>query len=439
MMIDDGLIYARFFQNAFDGNGLVFNPGEWVNSLSSPLFSYVMLGVVWLLHGHVLLAEHLIYGLALLGACALAESVMPFAGIAVATTAYFYRIMGMESSLFLLLLMLTVVVYTRRRYRWLPLLLVLLSLTRFEGALLVPVVAFLLWRERSLPRLSAFLPALVVVAEYLLVNHHLYHSWLPQTALSKIGQGFSGYWGRWPGGFTHAKYWAFTNPNAAFFYTIYVVPLAAYFSFKGWQSLRGSRLNAIVLPFYIALFAFYLLFNLPAYAWYYAPFIFFAIVYAVKGVPESRVSFTVFLAVLSLAAITNIFVVKAYSPKWDYINVAEWMNANIPQNASVEAVEIGHIGWYTHRRVIDIIGLTYPKNADHIAHRDDTSWLNEDQPDYIVMHSPAAPMESIAVSNPNYEMVGYHSGSVYLLQKKPGPWIFVKPPCKSLNSFNQCD
>lgn len=135
-MVDDGLIYARFFQNAFEGKGLVFNANETVNSLTSPLFSYVMLGTVWLLHGHVLLAEHLVFGIALFGACVLAESLIPYSGIAVAITAYFYSLMGMESSLFLLLIMMVAKAYTARRYEWLPLLVILTMLTRFEGGFL---------------------------------------------------------------------------------------------------------------------------------------------------------------------------------------------------------------------------------------------------------------------------------------------------------------
>jgi len=57
-MIDDALIMARYVQNAVNGNGLVFNRGEYVNALTSPLFSYVLVGVSWLLQGNVLLAEY---------------------------------------------------------------------------------------------------------------------------------------------------------------------------------------------------------------------------------------------------------------------------------------------------------------------------------------------------------------------------------------------
>jgi hypothetical protein len=427
MVIDDGLIYARFFQNALTGKGLVFNPGESVNALTSPLFSYLMLGVAWLLHGHVLFAEHVVFGLGLLGACVLAESFVPYSGIAIASTAYFYAIIGLESTIFLFLIMLVVKAYVDRRYDWLPLLLVLTLLTRFEGGLLIPIIAYLLWRNRKFPRLISILPALVVVLTYVLLNHHLYHAFLPHSASSKFGQAHSGYWGRWPTGFLRIQNWAFLEPKAAFLRTIYVVPLIVYFGFKGWRQLRGKRINDVIAPLWLGLALFYVLFNMPAYKWYYAPLIFVSILYAIRGVPQTRNATVTLFAVLLVAGVTNVFLVNSFSPDWDYVNIANWINANTPEDASIESVEIGQIGWYAHRHVIDILGLTYPKNADHIAHDDASSWLAEDHPDYIVIHKPAFLWEAVVVSNPNYEELPYHSAKIHLLRRKTDLWLPSKP------------
>src|ERR1700744_1506235 len=58
---EDGLIYSRYVANALHSQGLVFNAGEHVNALTSPLFSYLLLGVAWILHGDVILAEFLLF------------------------------------------------------------------------------------------------------------------------------------------------------------------------------------------------------------------------------------------------------------------------------------------------------------------------------------------------------------------------------------------
>ena len=41
--LDDALIYARYIQNLISGNGFVYNAGEAVNGLTSPLFAYLSL------------------------------------------------------------------------------------------------------------------------------------------------------------------------------------------------------------------------------------------------------------------------------------------------------------------------------------------------------------------------------------------------------------
>lgn len=223
------------------------------------------------------------------------------------------------------------------------------------------------------------------------------------------------------------KGWAFTDPNAPFLYTAYTVPLIIYFGYKGWLRLRGVRLNSIIAPFWLGLTAFYVLCNIPSYQWYFAPLIFIAVLYAIAGVPKNQRALAALFAVLAIVCVTNVFVVKAMRQNSNYIAISNWINTHTPPDASVESVEIGQIGWYTHRRVIDVLGLTYPKNADHIAHRDDTSWLNEDRPDLIVIHKPTAVWEQVAVGNPNYEEVPFHAGPVYLLRKKNIPWIPSAP------------
>lgn len=40
--LDDALIYLRYIKNYQDGFGLVYNPGEKFNGLTSPLFTYLM-------------------------------------------------------------------------------------------------------------------------------------------------------------------------------------------------------------------------------------------------------------------------------------------------------------------------------------------------------------------------------------------------------------
>jgi len=416
--IDDALIYARYIQNALDGHGLVFNPGEKVNGLSSPLYCYVLLAVSWLLHGNIILASVVLSGVFLFLASAVAERMVPFAGFCVASVGYFYVLVGMETALFLFLLVLAVFLAAAGKKNWLPLVLSLLVLTRFEAGIMALLVCWEFHRRRSWPAWQAWLPAAAIGAGYLLLNRAMYGTVLPNSATAKIGQGLSGALGPWPTAFITMARQIDRDFKPTFYFVLAVVVLTWF----GFKRFRGTAVNRIAAPFCGLLLAFYVLLNIPGYRWYFAPFIFFALIYAAKGLPETRVARTAAAAVLVAVFTTNLFVVGPYNetPQTNYRKTGEWLARNTPPNATVEAVETGRIGYYSHRYVIDIMGLTTPKNADHVTHGDWRSWLAEDKPDYIVMHMPAMAYESVAVNDPDYEALPFHADTVYLLRRKPG-------------------
>jgi arabinofuranosyltransferase len=414
LQLDDALIYDRYISNALHGMGLVYNTGEPVNALSSPLYVYLLLGVSWLFHGNVQLAATVIYGVFFAAACMLAEKNIPYAGFLLATMAYFYGFLGMETSLLLFILMLSITCYIDSRVNFLPTILILLVLTRFEAGALIPVLIWLLYRERKFPRLIYYLPAAGLIVLYFFVNLHFYGKAVPNSSTAKIGQGISGYWGRWPTAFLHIWHlWAY------FQWTPYVLLGMFFFGWYGIRRMKSTRWNQVVLPFVGILFLFYWLLNLPAYTWYYAPFIFILGIYAVKGVPKTRLGHALLGLVIVGQLVTNIFWLRAVTmPKHDYRKIAEWLETQTPPNSRVAACEIGEIGWASNRYIIDILGLTSPKNAVHISRRDVYSWLAEDKPDYIIVHNPAWVWEEAAIRSSNYERISYHENSVYILKRK---------------------
>lgn len=419
IVLDDGLIYARFISHALNGQGLVFNPGEHVNALTSPLFTYLLLSLSWILKGNVLAAEHLLFAATFLGACLLAERMVPLSGLLIAATAFFYILIGLETTTFLLLLMLTAIAYAEKRYNWLPLLVVLSMLCRFEAGLFLPLLAWLLWRERRAPKLVSFLPAIALVLLYLVLNHHWYGAFLPNSATSKLGQARSGFWGHWPWAFFQVA-WLFRK-GAVFWGTALLVPPVLILSVFGWDKMRRNRFGRLMTPFILGLLAFYVLFNIPAYHWYYAPIIFTIILYAVYGMPANRISQWIVACCVVICAVNAAMYLPKLTLVMDYVNVSQWIAANTPPDASVEAAEIGTIGWFSNRKVIDILGLTTPKNAVHVEHGDTTSWLREDQPDYIVVHRPLWVWEKVTEGDPEYREAPFHSGNVYILER-------VRPP-----------
>lgn len=413
--LDDALIYARYAKNALQGHGLVFNIGEPVNALTSILETWLLLGLSWVLHGKILLAQEILGASCLIASALVAEGIVPLAGILIATSSYYYFCLGMETCLFLLLLVLCMKAYLADKLDWLPLLCAMTVLARFEGGAMVAVICWRLWRQKRFPRLVAYLPPLLLIAFYLTSNLHYYGAWLPHSATAKFGQGRSGFWGPWP--------LAFTYLDQAVWLPIFGSQIVApILFFLVWFAAKDKRLratNKIVIPFLLFLGSFYILFNIPSYFWYYAPFLYFSYIYAAHLIPRTRTAWFVALVLaLDLVNVSVVTIRRLGVENVNYVHLASWLSHYTPKDAKIASTETGTIGWYCDRNIIDMVGLTTPKNATFTAHRDFSSWFAE-QPDYVVVHPDNPfPWEKVALSSPNYELVPVHFGPVYVLRKR---------------------
>ncbi len=78
------------------------------------------------------------------------------------------------------------------------------------------------------------------------------------------------------------------------------------------------------------------------------------------------------LPLLAISAATSIGQIVRQpppDPSIGYFGVSTWINRNIPGNARIEAAEIGTLGFYCNRYLMDSLGLTLPKmqTTSHIA------------------------------------------------------------------------
>lgn len=413
--LDDALIYARYISHALNGIGLQFNANEPINALTSIFDTWLVLGFAWMLRGDVLLAQAVLSCLFLVAAALLAERMVPLAGMLLASMSLFYYCVGMETSLFVLMLMITIHAYANDRINWLPFLCLLTALTRFEGAALIPIIALQLAMRRRFPSAKSYIPAALLISFYLGFNLYFYHALLPQSATAKLGQGFSGYWGRWPTAFLRLPD-IFFRPFGKSYALMFGFLIFAAF---GVTTEKMKRWNRLLIPFFLILGMFYVLFNIPNYYWYYAPFLFFGIIYAASVIPQARASqWAGFAFALCLALSAAKDLKKNGNEDASYSKMAHWIDENTPQDARIAAVETGTIGWYSNRYLIDIVGLTTPQNARYTAHRDFSSWITE-KPDYVVVHpTDPFPWEKVALNNPEYHLMPIHFDKVYLLRRK---------------------
>ena len=417
--LDDALIYLRYVRNFLDGQGLVYNPGVYFNGLTSPLYSYLVILAGWLIEN--LQAANILLAAFFHAAALIVFTEVFFEARSLATRGvfiilggtfpYFFLTYGMETPLFLLMIGLCLYCYYQAWHFWLGVFAGLLILTRTEGIFLIVVLlADYMIRQRRLPDYRHLIAPVILVAANLAFNRWYYGAYLPATGSAKIWQGQSGLWGEgWL--FLQTGYltdWVFAS-NRLYMLTIL---LLATMGFVHAIFAKDQELHWIVIIFLLLYSCFFISLNIPNYHWYYAPYFMFTLVYCMEGIcaladklgltlqgmPLRLVRPAPFLLAVLLvywgAGISSA-TRGAFTP---YKNIGLWLSQHTPENAKIAVVEIGTIGWYSNRYIIDILGLVNPLNARFIGERKFLEWLNHYPPDYILIHDPPWPHEAGAIT-----------------------------------------
>ena len=413
---DDALIYARYVRNALGGAGLVYNPGERVNALTSPLYAYLSLAAAYLV-GDVPASQVLLGGVFLFLTAATVilvfhrQGLAPYgavAGLAIVTQGYFYWTFGMETTLFLFLASLSLLLWLERRTRLAAVAAGLLTITRAEGVLLLAILAVAHYRRhRRAPPAGVGVAVATVVAAPIVFNLWYYGQALSHTFAAKIAQGRSGLWGE---GFLFLQVgYVFhglldTNP------LLVVVPgVLVACSTVRW--LR-TELSTILLVYLAAYSLLYVGLNVPNYHWYYAIYFFAAAFFAAHGLAvvadglarlplhlpcRARLTAATTLLVAGLLlgtqAVASERWLRTESPPHAYRAIGLWLRDHTPAASTLACVEIGILGWYSERYIVDIVGLVSPPNARLLGRRDFAGWTRFYTPDYILIHDPLWPHE----------------------------------------------
>lgn len=425
---EDALIYARYINNLLDGYGLVYNRGELFNGLTSPLFTYLSVIATYLVQDTIF-AINLLSGVFFILTLYVYQHIFSSAGNAttaflgsllVVLSPFMYLVFGMETFLFVFLIGLSIHLFLTERYHALLITLALLILTRSEGVFLVAALVFEHFRlKRAFPKLTYFiLPSIMVIAHFAF-TYYYYGAFMPATGKAKIWQGESGLWGESNVIFLEGGVWLFKRILGSKF----LIGLFILLSIVGGYRVGRKSLNYIVVVFVLLLLGFYTLLNIPNYHWYDAPFLVFLFYYAALGI---KVSYEYFISKVERRAAKNIilalylitvsyylvdrasrikhnethYFLKASPP---YKEIATWLKSNTAEDASVAMVEIGVIGYFSERYIVDILGLVNPYNAQFIGERELDKWLTKYHPDYILVHEKLWPHEISAKKAVNEE------------------------------------
>ncbi len=403
--VDDALIYLRYIRNFHEGAGLTYNVGERFNGLTSPFYALLVLlssFVLTPMAATIVLSGIFLAATVLISSRLLSHSPREalFTAIITASIGYFYSTFGMETSVYLFLIAASLALYKSGSPYFL-ITLALVAITRTEGVFLGLVLGgdYLL-RNRRLPDLRYVAVAAAIFLLPYLFNFLYYGEFLAATGSAKVAQGQSGLWGTdWLffqiGYFRHAFFGGSYAPALIF----------AALACCGVFPLRRDRIARCILAFLLILLIFYTALNIPNYHWYYGPFFLFIVLFACHGfwwlsnlllgfgIVSWRGALFVGLLAVSLFALSRMVNFEERGRDEAYVAVGEWLRDNTAEDATVAMVEIGVVGWYSERKVIDILGLVNEYNANYIGRREFMNWFLHYQPDYILRHEPAWPHE----------------------------------------------
>jgi hypothetical protein len=342
--------------------------------------------------------------------------------------------LALETNLFCALVLATLHAHHLHRPVLCGLGLGLAFLCRYDGALLIPVLALQGWRQRRAIPKRELLVAFAVVAPWLVGATLYFGSFLPQTLSAKRGivapLGYLGHYLR----FLSAEWLGALLPNA---WPIFVAP-------AGWLAgivvvRRLPQLHGLVLFSVLLLGCYALIGPPPEQHWHMYPVTLTAgvvlalAVLAGLGRVQGRVP-----ALFGAAGLVLVMVTGLRTVSWSrtigtafwlghrqrcYETVADWMRANVLPGQVFLAREVGTLGFLTRQRMIDPYGLINETNefpvtqspaalAKLIARYQPTvmladspqegRWLEQHTPLRVVRIFPwNAPWSTVLVSSPS--------------------------------------
>lgn len=443
--IDDSFIHARYAQNLANGYGFTYNAGdEGSYGATSPLFTLLLAAFHWI--GHplavaktigLLSASTNILLLYILVRMALEQSGLSAPGarfVAVASALLLatnplvarWSFAGMETALFITFLLATQLGLVcamaggdRRLFAATGVGLGLATLVRPEA--FVWIIALLVWpavqfvRDRELRKSTATGAAVMLVTCFVVVGAWFAYALtafgtvVPNTVLAK-----------------GAAFERFSSPLLAYYRRfveqfaatslVALVPIALLAVLAGPRRLAEgytAKRSLWVLPN----FAFLLLFAITYWAnngeiisRYLTALVPSVIVIGAAGTslllscgrlrlgwslhPRSvafpaAVSATVFLALMVVLVAPQ---ARAHARSNEELaSLGRWLGRNTPQDSIVAALDIGVIGYYSSRDVLDMNGLATRDIIEYLVRGDVYAYLVCTQPDYIVVPEDTLP------------------------------------------------
>jgi hypothetical protein len=422
---DDAFITYRMAANLASGHGFVYNPGEWHLGSTAALYGMLLAALAWLsgpdripvISGVVSCASMFATGVMLPALGASAGDGDPAgaargwragvaAGLLYAASPLLFVTFGGEMPFLLALVTGAFLAERRGRSALAAVLAALAALTRPDGVLVVgAVLATMAIRGRRWPWREGVLAGAVLLP-FLALAWHAYGSPLPSTLPAKLAQRDSGLWGTFGRGLVdwlRLFLWDTTRPNLGF--APVAPPTLWLWIAAGAVAVWRQRSFLPLLAWTAAFTGAYALLRVPFYHWYAAPAALglcilggAGLARAIEGLvslvssrlaaPEPALAGVVVIAAALAISLPPLAALPRTSRLNDnvrlYIEAGHWLAAQTRPRSRVGYYEIGYIGFYGQRPMVDALGLIDPSIAPAVRAHDFARAFREARPDYIL-------------------------------------------------------
>jgi hypothetical protein len=412
---DDSFITYRYAENISFGLGFVYNAGEKVLGTTTPLYTLLLS----LLVKTGLDTNSLGKGINILADCLtgvlifllLLNFKFSFAFLASSFYLLFPRVMvwsisGMETGLYLFLISSSFYFYERRNFNILPVLLALVWLTRFEGLILIAALSldYLLMHKRLPLKTIGF--TFLLILPWLIFATFYFGSPVPHSIWAKKAL--------YQGTLQTARgtiLWEFMILKTQIGWVILVFSILG--AYRILKKMKGLRFILIWTFFYLC---FYLFSGTRMHIWYYVPFYLGYLILTAQGMAffyeylrsvHEKLSKTkkLFLILREMQALMLIFVVALFFLiYWKqtkrtinlikteqrvleqiHMKIGLWFEQNSDEGDTVCAEDIGYMGYFSERYILDQDGLISPQAVPFNRKGSRLGLLRTYLPRYVVL------------------------------------------------------
>ena len=411
--------------NFAQGYGLVYNHGQHILSTTTPFYA-ILLGVLAHVYPNIPPISNFIGCAALIGASVLLIQLLPkdipgplraLAGALSCLMMNPLSTIGSEVPLYIFFIALTMWLFELNQPVLTGIASGLTALTRPDGLVTIVVVLFnQILRRKRRDAVKTFLCFIAVVTPWLVYSISEYGGPFPVTLKAKQHQAhLLGNYGYLRGLLTTLNFVRKDYGNAIFV-------LAGLIGVAGVAILIRRKFFPPLLQWALLYIAGYTILGVVYYHWYYSglfPVGIYIVTIALGAFHKKMRGFSAKGSAgannepnrlsLILPAVATIVLVAPIALKtfelayqrytWPpappgyilYRPVGEWINKNTPRDSTVGGLQIGIMGYYSQRTIIDFAGLIEPDIA-RCGGREYTDWgkwaIKKYDPDYVAMDFP---------------------------------------------------